>query len=238
MSQHVIASHDAHLVYVPFSELDLADSRYRFRWHYGPFIDDMRAGLKRSGQTHPALFEQTGPHSYRILDGHRRVDAVRSIRESGGSWEKLLAHVIPEGRLSPLERFHLLRERNLSGKDPFGMIERGRFFSYFIEQGLTAQEISRHCGINGHDVTDFMELAHAPAELGWLLNKANLEPAFALMLARRYHGWKQTAHSNEALLVAQRLVGHAQAERVTMKGWRFLLDFYWPHDRPFLAKHS
>lgn len=236
MSQSLITAFDAHLTYIPFADLDLSDDRYRFRFHYTPLIDDIKSSLRRSGQTHPALFEQTGPHSYRILDGHRRVDAVRAIRENGGSWEKLLAHVVPDGRLSPLERFMLLRERHLNAKDPLGMVERGRFFRFFVNEGVSVQDVSRYTGASGHDVADTIELSRIPSELGWLLNKANLEPAFALMLARRYLGWKESAYSNNALLVAQRLVGHAQAERITMKGWRFLLDFYWPNDRPFMAR--
>lgn len=235
MNQNTIASLDAHLTYIPFSHIDMSETRYRFRLPDAGAVLELGASLTRSGQTHPALLEKTDAERYVILDGHRRADAIRGIHASGGTWHKLLAHVVSSHKLTPIARFRLLRERHLSGKDSLGLIERGRFFRSFVQQGVSVHEAAQQCAMTINEIEDLIELAGVPANLAWLLNRSRLDPTLALMLARRYHGWSQGQRASHALRAAQRLVGHAHDKRPSMKAWRFLLDFYWIDGRPFMS---
>lgn len=231
---HSLSTTDAHLTYIPFQNIDLADERYRFRLDADEQVRDLIAGLKKSGQSTPIFLSQQGNGSLVIVDGHLRCEAIRRIREHG-VWEKMLAQIFPVGHLSAWDRFRMLRERNMQGKNAFGLVERGRFFKQFLMEGIPVQRIAAEMGLSVHDVEDLSELTSATKEISILINHADMSPAYALMLLRRYEGWIKTTNAAHAGRVAEKLVAHLKKEPVTMKSWRFLLDFYWDGDRPFMS---
>ncbi len=232
---NLIGTPDTQLLYIPFQQILLTADRYRFRLLDTAPVEDLAVSLKRSGQTHPIYLEQTGADICVILDGHHRCEAIKSIRDNGGVWEKVLAQIVPSIGFSTLDRFRLIHEKNMNGKNPYGLIERGRFFKCFLDLGLAVQQISAETGFSAHAIEDLAELAPINNELGLMLNHADIEPVFAAMLHRRYEAWRRTPFAHEAPRVAGQLLQHLKNERITMKSWRFLLDFYWPADRPFMS---
>lgn len=85
-----------------------------------------------------------------------------------------------------------------------------------------------------HEADDLIDIADAPPLLARLLDRTPIEPLFAAMLVRRYRGWLKTPDARHANFVARRLLRYAATEGLTMKSWRFYLDFYWRSERPSL----
>ncbi len=115
-----------------------------------------------------------------------------------------------------------------------GLIERAKCFQQFLREGISLQTIGRVCGLDTHAVEDHVELVNTPLDLATLLNRSPLNATMALMLAHRFTGWIKTGYASHALPIARRLLEHAHKEQLTLKSWRYLLDFYWSNDRPFL----
>lgn len=231
----ILGTRQAYLNYIPFSFVSLEKQPYRFRIHNAESLALLQSNLIRSGQTHPVTLLESGPEKFLILDGHRRCDAIRLIRENGGSWDKILAHVVPYEHFSLLERFRLLREKNMQVEFPYGLTERGQYFRDFVALGMSAQEIAQESGLSASTVEDTIDLAQVRPELAVHINKTSLEPVFALMLSRRFNGWLQSPHAPQAEKIALKILSHLVQEKITMKSWRFLLDFYWGGDCPFLT---
>ncbi len=228
-----IATRETQLGYIPVAQI-LQETPFDFRRAGDSAIDDIRNSLVRHGQAHAVTLEAFSDGKYRLLDGHRRFSAVRKIRSEGGTWHKLLAHVVPPD-LTPLDRFKIIRDRNDAGERSFGITERGRFFFEIRKQGLCVSVIAREYGITIAEVEDHLELAEAPQGLAERLDRTRINAMFAAMLARRYQGWQAGPHADQANDVLMTLLAHASNETLTIKSWRFLLDFYWSGNRPFMA---
>lgn len=220
--------------YVPFAQI-VNESDYRFRLSDEKFTASLKNTLVKSGQTHPLLLEEISDNQYRILDGHRRYDAIRLVREQGGTWEKMLALVIPQQETTALERFRRIKARNMTSDNGFGLFEKAAFFKKFYEEGLTIKTIAEECAMTIHATEDAIELAAARPALGALINGAAIETTHALMLHHRYEAWMSTPHAPHADAAVHRILDHVRNEKPTIKSWRFLLDFYWRKDRPFQA---
>jgi hypothetical protein len=231
----MITSLEANLQYIPFAQIDWVDAPYQFRLANADREQALKSSLYRSGQTHPALFERVAPDRYRVLDGHRRCQAVHRIRESGGTWEKVLGHIINSEHLSPTERFHLIFARNAGADTAYGLVEMGRLMAAFKQAGFSVAHMASVSGRSVQDVDDLVLVAEAPSPLADLVNPLSLEPAWVAMLVRRYNAWIQSDFRAEAPAIATRLLAHAADERLTVRSWKFLLDFYWSHDRPFMT---
>lgn len=231
----ILGTREAYLNYIPFSFVSLEEQPYRFRLSDAESLATLQTSLMRSGQSHPVTLLETAHEKFLLLDGHRRCDAIRLIRENGGAWDKVLAHVVPYERYSLNERFRFLREKNLLGESPYGLTERGQFFRDFVALGMSVQEMAQECGLPANTIEDTIDLSQARPELVTLLNKFPIEPIFALMLHRRFTGWMQSPHAAQAEATAKKILSHVMKEKITMKSWRFLLDFYWDGDHPFLT---
>ncbi len=226
---------ETHVTYVPFSEIVREDRHYFFRSPNPAALEMIKAELLRFGQRQPVAVEEVTSGKFSILDGYRRADAIAKIHEEGGAWEKILVQIFPPHSLSPVQKFNLLKQRNGSGDGAYGVQERGVWFKVFLREGLTVPEIAESTGLTGHQVEDHAELADTDAELAALLNATPIDATFSVMLARRFHDWKRGPCASQALRVARTLLHHAQTESLTMKSWRFLLDFYWQDARPFMG---
>ena len=231
----ILGTREAYLNYIPFSLLALNEQPYRFRFADQPAVASLAASLARSGQTHPVTLLEASPEKYLVLDGHRRCDAIKLILENGGAWEKILAHVVPYGNFPLIDRFRLLLDKNINGESAYGLMERGQFFRDFIALGLTVHQIAVEACLAPHVVEDTIDLCRTRSSLSCLLNRSTIEPVYALMLQRRFEGWLHSPYAAAAETVAAKLLKHAETEKLTMKSWRFLLEFYWQDGRPFLS---
>ncbi len=221
--------------YVPFTALDLSDRSFCFR--PGSAVDTLASSLRERGQLEPILLERRA-QSYRCLDGFRRIDAVAAIRNAGETWHDVWAIVYDRDQLDDLARFRLLWTRNQTNGRGYHVQEIGRLFQHFLHAGLTFQQIGQISQLSFHDIEDYLDLADADATLIPLLNGPSLPLSHALMLHHRYRGWIRSPYSALAPKIAARILQHAQSEAVSLSAWRFLLDFYWQGDRPFLAISS
>jgi hypothetical protein len=230
---NLIAVRETQLGYIPVAQI-AEDTPYCLRSAGDAAVVEIRSSFLRHGQTHPLVLEALSDGKFGILDGHRRLAAVRLIHAEGGTWHKLLAHVVP-GNLTALDRFRILRERNDGADRTFGLAERGRLFAAFRRFGLCVATLANECGMTVAEVEDCLELADAPPTLAARIDRVRLNPVYAAMLVRRYRGWTTGPHAARADQTVSLLLGHAATEPLTIKTWRFLLDFYWDGDRPFMA---
>lgn len=222
------------VAYVPLHHIVL-QKEFRFRLMDEKKLAALQNSLTKSGQTHPLLIEEIEPSEYRIVDGHLRFDALYEIKKAGGSWEKVLSQILPAGQCSALDRFQLLRQKNMEGENPFGLYERACFFKKSFQDGVSIKTIANETGYSSHLVEDHIELSAARLPLAELINASSLNATFALMLHHRYEAWLQTSYAEQANSIASRVLDHAALEKHTTKSWRFLLDFYWNKNRPFLS---
>jgi len=229
---NLVRVRDTHLGYISVSQI-VDESPYRFRRANAAAVENIRQSFLRSGQTHPMLLETLSDGNFRVLDGHRRLTAVRAIHSAGGAWQKILAHVVASP--SPLQIFRALQARN-DGDGAFAPTELGRLLAWAQGSGIDMTVIARESGLSVAEVDDLLDLAETPDDLAALVDGAHLDARFGAMLLRRFLSWKATHNGPLAIDTAARIIEHSQRSSLTVKGWRFLLDFYWADDRPFMVE--
>lgn len=225
---------DHQVAYIPLHHI-VSQKEFRFRLANEKRLANLQNSLVKSGQTHPLLIEEVEPNEYRIVDGHMRFDALFEIKKLGGSWDKVLAQILPLGQCSALDRFRLLRQKNMESENPYGLYERACFFKKSFQDGIAIKTMAEETGFSSHVVEDHIELSLTRPPLAQLINDSPLEATLALMLHHRYEGWLHTTYAEQANSIANRVLDHALQEKHTTKSWRFLLDFYWNKNRPFLS---
>jgi hypothetical protein len=232
----MIAIKESKPIYIPFDHINTQDLSFCFRTQL-----DTHAGLenslKKSGQTYPMLLEELSSSQYRVLDGHKRIQALKKIKENGGAWEKVWAYIVDYQGLNSLDRLKNILERLQHHSSTYGCVEKGRIFKKFHEEGLAIGNIAALWNISVHDTEDTLELAKTHPLIADQLNTSSLPPQLAVMLVRRFENWLKFSTEKTALAISKRLLDHANRETVNLKSWRFLLDFYWDTDRPFLNGH-
>ena len=229
---NLVPVRNSHLGYIPVSQI-LDETPFRFRRPDARAVDGLRASLLRGGQTHPLLLEALSDGNFQVIDGYRRLQAARDIYSHGDSWPKLLAHVVLPPTPSVLLRWLWARNGGPGGYAP---TEMGRLVSWALASGVEGPVIARETGLTAADLEDLLELSETPEELASLIDAARLETRYAAMLLRSYNAWKLTRNGPLAIETAARLIEHSRRSPLTVKGWRFLLDFYWLQDRPFMIE--
>src|SRR5438045_1577734 len=121
------------------------------------------------------------------------------------------------------------------GKQAHNAYEKSKFLEARLKKGLTIRQMAKESGLSFHEVEDYLELAAAPLSLGKLLNKSSLPVVYLTILFRRHQGWAQSAHAESADEVAASLLEMGERESLSLKSWRFYLDFYWSGQRPFMS---
>lgn len=212
-------------------ELDKSDRTYSFRQPRPERQAVLRRELIQLGQLQPLSVEEVGEGGWRILDGFGRLDLFKKL-----NWREVRCRIFPSGRLSEQDRFRLLLESNFFGPTPYGLIDRARFVKSFYDCGVTFDELGRTTRYTLHELEDLFDLTDCDDFLGPCLNRSRLEPVFARMLARRYDRWIRTGYIREARKIARTLLRRAGRESVTIKIWRFYLDFYWEGERPSMVR--
>lgn len=219
---------------IPLSQI-LEDAAFDYRLPDPEQNEILLKELERLAQLHPIFLEEAAPGQFLILDGHRRFEAFLKLHSKSREWDAILAHVVPKTELTPQIRFQILRDRNFYGDFSYGLYEKSLFVKDFIRRGLSLIDIGKELRLPVHTIMDIIECAESPAPLARHLNKSPIAPLYAVMLLRKYRGWKKSSHSSMAEAVSARLLEHAKKESLTMKSWKFYLEFYWGIDRPFMA---
>ena len=229
---NLVPVRNSHLGYIPVSQI-IDETPFRFRRADDRPVEAIRISFLRGGQTHPVLLEALSDGNFRVVDGYRRLDAARAIARQGGLWPKVLAHVVVAPK--PALLFRWLWSRN-GGPGGYGPTESGRLIGWALASGVDGQTVAAETRLSTADLEDLLELAEAPDELARLIDDARLETRYAAMLLRRFVAWKSTRNGPLALETAARLIEHSRRSPLTIKGWRFLLDFYWSNDQPFMVE--
>jgi hypothetical protein len=221
---------------VHLGEIDWDDKTYLIRNTTAEFESTLLSDLKRNRQKYPVSLLEKPTGGYTILDGFARAKAILTLANKEGIPAAVQAEVFPQIGLTPQAAFERLCLTNMSGPYAYGAFDKGRFFSLFLERGLTIREMASHTKLTPHEVEDWIEIGQAPMEVGALLNDSKLNPLYIAMLTRHARGWLKTRFQKEALETVKTLIDKGQTEVITMKIWRFYLDFFWNGDRPFMAR--
>lgn len=223
------------VTYIPFHQLSKEKSPFDVRTKRSDRIETLRNSLLKVGQQQPMIVEEVGNGAFNVLDGHCRVLAIEKIRSSGGSWEKILAQVLPASSAAPLEQFRVLRDRNLFGDNPFQVDEFGRFVRAFLELGLTKLSIADELHKTPLEIDYLIECADIHPALSDLLINTNLTPSHVVLLHNRFNRCLSSPYADKAIAIAKNVLNQNKEKPLSMKAWAFVLDFYWGKDTPFMV---
>ena len=220
--------------FIPLRHLSASAAEpFYFRLPNDERDEALRASLSASGQQDSMVILEES-NALTVLDGHRRLCAIRKIKQNGGEWEQVSVLRL-SGRPSPASVFRFLAERHRGGDASYSVMEWARFTKAAEEAGLTLEEIARITGQPIHEVEDASDLAGAQARAAALLNETRLLASQALLLYRRWEEWCDRIGGARADEVLKAIVLHVRTAPPTPRSWRFLLDFYWKPDSPFMA---
>lgn len=214
---------------LPLSKIDWEKGIYSFRQK--PINHaDLKKDMEKLGQLFPITVEQFSNGNTRLLDGFKRCQAASKLQTQDASFGELNVELIPSSQLSEIGRFKLICDKNLYANKSFGLAEQASLIKFFHQRGLSLKNMSDFSPYSLHQLEDLLDLAESTSPFSQIVNKADLDPAMGVMLWRRYQGWIQTPYKKEANQVAKNLVEIADKEKVSIKSWRFYLDFYWKED--------
>jgi len=155
---------------VPLEDIKTDDKAFQYR--FTTRVGDLKNSLQVEGQREP--IDLTGSKPYRIIDGFRRVEALRAL-----GWNKVKALVhkgISEEEARKLAFIKNVVRKNLSP------IEKGNAIYQAKLSGMKAKDLSEFFGMSERQVLRYQELLEFPAEVQKLLvdEKVNMEQAKVL----------------------------------------------------------
>jgi ParB/RepB/Spo0J family partition protein len=156
---------------VPLEWIDLSDKTFQYR--FSTNLGDLRISLLHEGQREPIDLTGTRPH--RIIDGFRRVEAVRSL-----GWSTVMAFVhkgVSDEEAHKLAFLKNVVRKNLSPMDKAHAIFQAR------QRGRTAREIAQDFGISEKQVRRYEGLLKLPSEIQRLLNREKFPVSHAKYLS-------------------------------------------------------
>ena len=140
-------------------------------------LDELAGSLYMNGQMSPILVFQVEPDRFRIIFGHRRVDAARRL-----GWETIDATVI--ARPTPLKILILQITENDQRRD-LSPIARARAYARAMEiGGLTPSEFCRQTGLRQPNVAKALGLLKLANPVRDLVDSGRLHWSSAYPLRR------------------------------------------------------
>lgn len=225
---------------IPLKEIDKSPSPYDFRTPNCFYSLTLKKELQNLGQLYPITVEERENGKFTLLDGFRRFRSFTAIQKADYHFSEIHSQVIPAGQLTDLKRFQLLRDKNFYGEKSYGLVAKGRFLKHFYNRGLSMELLSHQTKLSIQEIDDHIDLAEADPIFSALSSRVQLEPIYAAMLWRQYRGWVRGPYQKQARYIARKLLGLSKKEPITMKTWRFYLDFYWKSNshgvRPLFVK--
>jgi len=157
---------------VPIGDINFDDKSTQFR--VTTRVDDLRASIERHGQSHPVDLFGTKP--YRIVDGFRRVQA---IRELGWPVVKAIIHI----GITDHDAFRLAFTSNAARKN-LSPIDKANAIRVCKQLGLKATETSTMFGLSERQLERYGRLLKFPKSLQELVDASEVSMAHAVVLAK------------------------------------------------------
>lgn len=124
---------NAAVVTVALSNIDLADTTFRFRQVLR--VADLVASLEANGQKVPAILREVkGRNKYQIISGFRRITAIAKI-----GWDKVNAIVLDN--VSDDEAWKISVIENEARKT-YSDLDRGYAIRQYVDMGHTVEEVA------------------------------------------------------------------------------------------------
>lgn len=146
------------------------DDTYQYR--LSTTTADLKASLQHEGQREPV--DLTGSKPYKIIDGFRRVEAIRQL-----GWKTVKAFVHSRMTAEEAQRLAFLKNvvrKNLSPLDKANAIRQAK------KRGRSLDELAVDFGISVKQVRRYEGLLDLPGELQKLVDKGSLPMSHAVML--------------------------------------------------------
>jgi ParB/RepB/Spo0J family partition protein len=157
------------VVEVPIDDISMDDT---YQYRLNSTTADLRASLQHEGQREPV--DLTGSKPYRIIDGFRRVEAIRQL-----GWKTVKAFTHARMSADEAQRLAFLKNvvrKNLSPLDKANAIRQAK------KRGRTLDELATDFGISVKQVRRYEGLLELSTELQKLVDKGNLPMSHAIML--------------------------------------------------------
>ena len=156
---------------IPLDEIRLGDKGFQYRLSTN--VGDLKQSIALEGQKEP--IDLTGSRPYRIIDGFRRVEAVRAL---GWSTVKALIHKgISEEEAHKLAFIKNVVRKNLSPMDKANAIFQAK------QRGMRASELNEYFGLSEKQLKRYENLLDFPAEIQKLLGKEAISMGHAKVFA-------------------------------------------------------
>lgn len=141
-------------------------------------VDDLMQDILVRGQLQPILIQWNEADQLEIVDGHRRVEAIRRLNELGG--ETLVRCELYKGKRE--QSFQASVAANLRRKD-LSPIDRAYDIQRMEKLGMTRQEIATLMGISEPLISRALKLTTLPADIQRKVHKGEIASETAYELA-------------------------------------------------------
>src|SRR6266545_3218637 len=156
---------------VPLEDIDFEDQTYQYR--FSTSVGDLKGSLSQEGQREP--IDLTGAKPYKIIDGFRRVEAIRQL-----GWTTVKAFV--HQRLTEEGAHTLAFVKNVVRKN-LGPMEKAHAIFKAKQRGMKAAELSEAFRLSEKQLNRYEELLTFPAEIQKILDSNGLPMGHAKVLA-------------------------------------------------------
>lgn len=156
---------------VPLDHVNLDDLTYQYR--FGIKADNLQTTIAREGQLEPV--DLLGPKPYRIIDGFRRVHAIKAL---GWTTVKALVH----RNLDDEQAHERAFVKNVVRKN-LSPIEKANAIRLAKKRGVKRDVIAAEFGLSEKQIARYEQLLELPKGLQELVDEGELSMAHAKLLA-------------------------------------------------------
>jgi ParB/RepB/Spo0J family partition protein len=155
---------------VPVEALDPADHAFQYRLRIS--TDDLYESIRREGQQEPIHLLEPSP--YRIVDGFRRVEAIRRL---GSRTVRAFVH---DGLTE--EQAHSLAFVNNVVRKNLSPLEKAHGIHLARQRGRNLADVARCLGLSEKQVRRYEQLIQLPEDLLMLVDAGKVPMTHALVL--------------------------------------------------------
>jgi ParB/RepB/Spo0J family partition protein len=156
---------------IPIEEISLEDDSFQYRFSVN--IGNLKSSLEREGQKEP--IDLTGSKPYRIIDGSRRVNAIKEL-----GWPSVKAFVhkgITDEDAHKLAFIKNVVRKNLSPMEKANAIFQAK------HRGMKAENLMEYFGLSEKQLQRYEALLDFPPEVQKRLDKDEITMAHAKVLS-------------------------------------------------------
>jgi len=193
------------VVDAPIEDIKVDDMTFQYR--LGANVGDLKHSLEKEGQREPV--DLTGNKPYRIIDGFRRVQAIRSL-----NWSTVKAFVhrgISDDEAHKLAFIKNVVRKNLSPMEKANAIYQAK------HRGMKEKDLAQEFGLSEKQLGRYEALLDFPPEVQKLLDKDTISMAHAKVFAdfkpRDLDGWVEKIKDGQSAKQVKRELRKASGAR-------------------------